>query len=52
MSTTMQAMVCEVAGRPLALRTLPRPTRAGEVQLPWAPAGAAPTIIDGELADR
>jgi propanol-preferring alcohol dehydrogenase len=55
MSATMQAMVCEGAGRPLALRTLPRPEPGpGEVQIAVRACGVCRTdlhLVDGELAD-
>jgi len=49
----MQAMVCEGAGRPLALRTLPRPEPGpGEVQVEVRACGVCRTdlhLVDGEL---
>ena len=55
MCATMQAMVCEGAGRPLALRTLPRPEPgAGEVQIAVHACGVCRTdlhLVDGELPD-
>jgi len=51
----MRAMVCEGAGRPLALRTLPRPEPgAGEVQIAVHACGVCRTdlhLVDGELPD-
>ena len=51
----MQAMVCEGAGRPLALRTLPRPEPGpGEVQIAVRACGVCRTdlhLVDGELPD-
>jgi propanol-preferring alcohol dehydrogenase len=53
MSATMRAMVCEGAGRPLVLRTLPRPEpEAGEVQIAVHACGVCRTdlhLVDGEL---
>jgi propanol-preferring alcohol dehydrogenase len=55
MCATMQAMVCEGAGRPLALRTLPRPEPGpGEVQMAVRACGVCRTdlhLVDGELPD-
>jgi len=49
----MRAMVCEGAGRPLALRALPRPEpEAGEVQIAVHACGVCRTdlhLVDGEL---
>ena len=49
----MQAMVCEGAGRPLALRTLPRPEPGpGQVQIAVRACGVCRTdlhLVDGEL---
>ena len=54
-AATMQAMVHEAAGRPLALRTLPRPEpAAGEVQVAVRACGVCRTdlhLVDGELPD-
>ena len=54
-AATMQAMVCEGAGRPLALRTLPRPEPGpGEVQIAVRACGVCRTdlhLVDGELPD-
>ena len=51
----MQAMVCEGAGRPLALRTLPRPEPGpGEVQIAVRACGVCRTdlhLVDGELPE-
>jgi len=51
----MQAMVCEGAGRPLVLRTLPRPTpAAGELLIEVLACGVCRTdlhVVDGELPD-
>ena len=52
---TMQAMVCEGPGRPLALRTLPRPEPgAGQVLIAVRACGVCRTdlhLVDGELPD-
>ena len=49
----MQAMVCERAGRPLALRTLPRPEPGpGELLIAVRACGVCRTdlhLVDGEL---
>ena len=55
MSATMQAMVCEGAGRPLVLRTLPRPEPGlGQVQISVRACGVCRTdlhLVDGVLPD-
>ena len=54
-AATMQAMVHEAPGRPLVLRTLPRPEPgAGEVQVAVRACGVCRTdlhLVDGELPD-
>jgi alcohol dehydrogenase, propanol-preferring len=54
-AATMQAMVHEGAGRPLVLRTLPRPEpAAGQVQVAVRACGVCRTdlhLVDGELPD-
>ncbi len=51
----MHAMVCEGAGRPLVLRTLPRPEPGpGQVQIAVRACGVCRTdlhLVDGELPD-
>ncbi len=51
----MQAMVCEAANRPLALRTVPRPSPGpGEVLIAVRACGVCRTdlhLVDGELPD-
>jgi len=55
MAATMQAMVCEAANRPLALRTVPRPSPGpGEVLIAVRACGVCRTdlhLVDGELPD-
>jgi alcohol dehydrogenase, propanol-preferring len=54
-AATMQAMAHEAPGRPLVLRTLPRPEpRAGQVQVAVRACGVCRTdlhLVDGELPD-
>ncbi len=55
LTATMQAMVCDGPGRPLALRTLPRPDPApGQILLAVRACGVCRTdlhLVDGELPD-
>jgi alcohol dehydrogenase, propanol-preferring len=55
MGATMQAMVCDGPGRPLALRTLPRPKPGrGQVLIEVRACGVCRTdlhLVDGDLPD-